>query len=554
MRKNHWAAALRALLSVVFGFAALVVTGTSLWLCVYAEGHQAKVEDSGPGSPEETIQAFFDALSSGDWAGADALLEEGSTLGLAQGPANPVSAAFWDAQSRSWRCEVEPGYVLEGVRLQKTVRVATLDLPAIGADLKQSVQSILGRYTEEARLASEVYDETGAYRLEVAERALDEAVSAGLSDLSPYGGSQQLAMSLVYDGGQWRIRPDGELMRALTSGAANVASAPAESYDMYINNLISGVLDGLIPIKKVYFLDESVVIAPEPDQSLFGQSLEASDTQAILDAAQELLDGQSTIWTTETEMSPGTPVRWYLDDTILSLTWQQTIKSSLFSFSEIKIAHPSQFRRYLADDSFSAARQYLPSEMAATVNAVTALSGDFHKFRSLGHIVYRRELFRFAGKDVDTCMVDGSGDLHIVYRGELIEEEEVLRYIEDNDIIFSLAFGPALLDGGERVTPGFYCLGEPNDRYARCALCQLGPLHYLLVTVNHSDYPPAPSALNIRELTDVLEELGVPTAYTLDGGQTGALIMNDELINPVEFGHQRAISDIIFFATAIPDT
>ena len=31
------------------------------------------------------------------------------------------------------------------------------------------------------------------------------------------------------------------------------------------------------------------------------------------------------------------------------------------------------------------------------------------------------------------------------------------------------------------------------------------------------------------------------------------MIMNGRLINAVEFGYQRAVSDIIYFATAIPE-
>ena len=42
-------------------------------------------------------------------------------------------------------------------------------------------------------------------------------------------------------------------------------------------------------------------------------------------------------------------------------------------------------------------------------------------------------------------------------------------------------------------------------------------------------------------------------AYALDGGQTAAIVMNDQLINKVSYGAQRKISDIIYFATAIPE-
>ena len=45
---------------------------------------------------------------------------------------------------------------------------------------------------------------------------------------------------------------------------------------------------------------------------------------------------------------------------------------------------------------------------------------------------------------------------------------------------------------------------------------------------------------------------GCEKAYTLDGGQTAVIAMNDKLINQVSYGAQREISDIIYFATALP--
>ena len=49
-----------------------------------------------------------------------------------------------------------------------------------------------------------------------------------------------------------------------------------------------------------------------------------------------------------------------------------------------------------------------------------------------------------------------------------------------------------------------------------------------------------------------VESFGVQKAYTLDGGQTATIAMNNRLINSVVFGSQRNISDILYFATALP--
>jgi len=58
----------------------------------------------------------------------------------------------------------------------------------------------------------------------------------------------------------------------------------------------------------------------------------------------------------------------------------------------------------------------------------------------------------------------------------------------------------------------------------------------------------------VRQVAENLRSMGITTAYTLDGGQTAAIVMNDQLINQVSYGSQREISDIFYFATAIPDS
>ena len=43
------------------------------------------------------------------------------------------------------------------------------------------------------------------------------------------------------------------------------------------------------------------------------------------------------------------------------------------------------------------------------------------------------------------------------------------------------------------------------------------------------------------------------TAYALDGGQTATIVTGNERMNDVDYGGERDISDIIYFATAIPE-
>lgn len=338
-----------------------------------------------------------------------------------------------------------------------------------------------------------------------------------------------------------------EAISATTAVSASIDS----KFDDFVNNSKAAALDGIVPIKKVYRLDRAVPVAPEPDQSLFGETDDPAVVEALLEQASELLEGQEMQWSPETKLMPGTKLQYYYDETILVLTWKEVVNWAVYTFSEVKIADPSQFRRYLADNSFGAGVQYATSEMATTVNAVTAINGDFYKFRSLGMVVYEGEVRRLAGELVDSCCVDSSGDLNFVYKGEILDEESAEKYVAENDILFSVAFGPIMVDDGVNVVPPNYVFGEINDIYARAAICQTDPLHYLLVTVNHEG--GYSNCATVNEVATELARRGVDKAYTLDGGQTATIVMNDKVINSVEFGSQRNISDILYFATALPD-
>lgn len=338
----------------------------------------------------------------------------------------------------------------------------------------------------------------------------------------------------------------------LSTSSTSVSAGIGSKFDDFINNAKSEALDGIVPIKKMYRLDRANPIAPEPEQGNFGETEDPAVVEALLEKAAELTDGQEMVWNSNIQLRPGSKLQYYYDETILVLTWKEVVNRAVYTFSEVKIADPSQFRRYLADNTFGSSVQYATSDMAATVNAVMAMSGDFYKFRSGGMVVYEGSVKRLDGALVDTCCIDSNGDLIFVHKGEITDQTAAEKFVQDNDIIFSLAFGPILIENGVNVTPGNYVFGEINDIYARAAIGQMDSLHYLLVTVN-TEEPTYTNAATVRQLGDELVRRGVPNAYTMDGGQTATIVVNDKVINSVEFGFQRNISDIIYFATALPE-
>lgn len=325
-----------------------------------------------------------------------------------------------------------------------------------------------------------------------------------------------------------------------------------DKFDMFMTNTISDSLDGILSIEKVYWLNDDVLVAPEPDQSCYGEAETPGELAEVLERGAGLIHDDNLYFDPETtQLAPGTNIMYYLDDTILTVTWKEAHNNTMYTYSEVFIAHPSQFRRFLAGGEYGSEKQFVTTEMAASVNAVVASSGDFYRFRNYGTIVYDGKVQRIRSENVDTCFIDDEGDLIFNYRGEITDIDEAQQFVDDNNIRFSVAFGPILVDDGERCEPRDYYLGEIKDPFPRAALCQMGKLHYLLIAANaEGPYGYTP---DIYGFANNVAATGCEKAYTLDGGQTAVIAMNDQLVNRVLFGFQRKISDIIYFATAVPN-
>ena len=323
-----------------------------------------------------------------------------------------------------------------------------------------------------------------------------------------------------------------------------------EDFDNLIDVALSDAHDASTAVKKVYWIPESAENAPLPNARCYGETDDPSTLQWLIDDAAEILDGQSILFSTDVEIYPGSVVTYYLDESIFVVTWQQLIDHFVYTFSEVKVSHPSQFRRYLANNEYNSDYMHPVSRMGTMANAVMAASADYYRGRNHGIIVYQGEVKRANYAElVDTCFIDDQGDLILVPAGELVGVETAQAFVDENNIDFSIAFGPILVDDGVRCEPENYYLGEVNDKYPRAALCQRDKLHYIVVIANGKDgYWERPT---IHDFANRIDELGCQKAYTLDGGQTGTIAMNGKALNPVQV-HERWISDIIVFATAIP--
>ena len=320
--------------------------------------------------------------------------------------------------------------------------------------------------------------------------------------------------------------------------------------DVFMNNSASDALENVAYIRKIYTIPESDLVAPKPDQSKFGSTTDPAVVQAVVDSAAELLEGQELIWNPDIVLMEGSEIEYYCDETILVIAWKEAINNSACSFVEVKIAHGSQLRRALSDNTYGSSVYMYPTQMAQNANAVVAINGDFYGHRSCGITVYQRQLYRFNPRSLESCFFTASGDMIFTHVGELSTEDDVKRFVQDNDITFSISFGPILVENGEKKTTNTYLVGEVDIQYSRAAIGQVDKLHYLLMSINEEGVYK--NRVTINQAADLIYAKGVPNAYDLDGGQTATIVMNGETFNRPDWGNERIMTDIIYFATAIP--
>ena len=75
-------------------------------------------------------------------------------------------------------------------------------------------------------------------------------------------------------------------------------------------------------------------------------------------------------------------------------------------------------------------------------------------------------------------------------------------------------------------------------------------LHYLLMTIN---FGSRVGVATIPEAAQIMYDKGCTDAYALDGGQTAELWMNGKVLNNVDWNAERQVSDIFYFASALPE-
>lgn len=477
------------------------------------------------------------------------------TDALAQAAKNRIPAGTGSAKLISDAAEQAFELKLSGVeklgarKAELKLELRVVDWDKSLAALEESFDTALYNRVDAAKSAAEVFDGDGNYNEATVSSAFQEALSACLA--SPEYTTVQSSAVLKYSKDQWRLQEDVSLQGALAALAMPDNQPNDEAEELFTACKASATV---YPLR--FRIDENALSAPAPDPEKFGSTNDPAVVQALLDTAEakKLIGDEALVWNADIERIPGTEIHYYLDETILAIVWQEVANRGVGTFSEVFIADGSQLRRKIDGDAFGSMDFRTTSQFAQDTNAVLALGGDFYNHdRACGIVVYQRQIYRFEPDTCDTCFITADGDMLFAYRGTFTTQEEAQAFVDENDVLFSLCFGPVLIDGGQDMTPETYQWGEIKDDYARSVLGMFGKGHYMTLNMN-CQLPNYYYLSTLRAAADEMIKRGCQKAYTLDGGQTATTVFNYQLINPVQFGWEKTISDIIYFGTALPES
>ena len=525
---------------LVWALMSMFCAGVALFMCVIASAAGTLVFEP-DSKPEDVVRVFLDAYIRGDIAGAKAYVVSGAVLPEVNEGEDEIKDRFYEALRNSYSYEISGETDMQDTHAVVPVSFTYLDLQAMIPDIAAEIDPLV-EYGVENRSRNEIFDEEKNYRHEFLDEVYTVAVDKGLMKAEEHYTKEEYMLELDYIDGEWKIDPGSGLSNAFRGGVR-----PGEEF---ANNLKSEVLSGLTYIPKIYTIAEDATVCPAPIPEAYGQTDDVEVINALFEEYSELTGGAEHVWSGEGNFKGG-DFRYYADETIMFVSWKEIFEDHYCAFAEVFVADGSQFRRKLAEDTYGSAVQKAASQLSNEANAVIAMNGDFYKFRTEGVTVYNRELFRFKPYKLELCHVDTNGDLKFTYAGELEDEDMARKYVKENDILFTLAFGPVLVaDGVKRDTSGNYLLGQVHENYSRSAIGQLGEHHYLMMNLN---YGYNTQGATITETANIMYDKGCRQAYALDGGQTAEIVIDNKVYNAIDYGNERIVSDIIYFATALPE-
>lgn len=232
----------------------------------------------------------------------------------------------------------------------------------------------------------------------------------------------------------------------------------------------------------------------------------------------------------------------YTDENVGITLSRYTVSETQVYVADVTLSSVAYLKTAFAGDSYGRNITGKTSEIAGAHQAVLAINGDFYGARETGYVIRNGVVYRDTPGEADVLCICGDGSFAIADPEEISADA-----LRERGVWQALSFGPVLLEDGNVAVQEGDEVGRSMASNPRTAIGIIDDLHYVFVV---SDGRTEESeGLSLRELARFMADLGVRTAYNLDGGGSSAMVFQGEVVNkPTTNGRirERSVSDIVY--------
>ncbi len=288
------------------------------------------------------------------------------------------------------------------------------------------------------------------------------------------------------------------------------------------------ILDVLVIFALAAYLLLDTFVIPRTYSVVTADAKSTADTSSVTNASSASITDTS-----------------YTDDNISIKITASTYDNTVIYTADVQVSDASYLQTAFANSTYGKNITASTSSIADSVGAILAINGDFYGARSSGYVIRNGVLYRdtSSSSSQEDLVISKDGSFSIITEGSVSAGT-----LLSNGAQQVLSFGPALIENGEISVSENQEVGQAMTSNPRTAICEIGPLHYLLVVADGRT--SASEGLSLYQMAQYLQTLGVSTAYNLDGGGSSTMVFNGTVINnPTTNGNkisERSVSDIVY--------
>ena len=234
--------------------------------------------------------------------------------------------------------------------------------------------------------------------------------------------------------------------------------------------------------------------------------------------------------------------REYKDENVQVTYTQYETNGTTIHVADVRVSSVEYLKTAFAEGTYGKNVTQSTSEIAASNNAVLAVNGDYYGVQERGYVIRNGVLYREEAGENDVLCIYADGSMKVVDPSTATAQE-----LLEQGVWQAFSFGPGLITDGEIDVALNTEVGKAKASNPRTAIGIIDDLHYVFVV---SDGRSGESeGLSLYELASFMEQLGVKTAYNLDGGGSSTMVFQGEVVNNPSSGfrdEEREVSDIVY--------